>query len=149
MALTLCMFFFFWGFNLLEAMLPSMVSRLAPAACKGSAMGVYNTFQFLGVFFGGFVGGVIYGNVGIDAVFIVCALGLLIWIWLVYSAPKLRLLDSLVVNVDHAAGLDCKAMLESVQGVEEVIIIEGESTAYLKVDKDHLDQNALEKIITR
>ncbi len=147
MALTLCMFFFFWGFNLLEAMLPSMVSRLAPAACKGSAMGVYNTFQFLGVFFGGFVGGIIYGNIGVAAVFIVCAFMLLAWVWLVYSAPKLRLLDSLVVTVNHAAGMDCKSMLETVTGVEEVIIIEGESTAYLKVDKELLDHQALEKII--
>lgn len=149
MALTLCMFFFFWGFNLLEAMLPSMVSRLAPAACKGSAMGVYNTFQFLGVFFGGFTGGVIYGNLGVAAVFIVCALMLLIWVGLVYTAPKLRLLDSLVVNVNHTAGMDCKSMLEAVEGVEEVIIIEGESTAYLKVDQERLDQDALDRIITQ
>ncbi|MFT6100948.1 MAG: putative MFS family arabinose efflux permease [Arenicella sp.] len=147
MALTVCMFFFFWGFNLLEAMLPSLVSRLAPAASKGSAMGVYNTFQFLGVFFGGFVGGVLYGNLGVAAVFIVCAMGLLIWLWIVYSAPKFRLLDSLVVNVNHAAGLDCQAMLEAVTGVEDVIIIEGEVTAYLKVDKGRLDHDALDKII--
>jgi predicted MFS family arabinose efflux permease len=148
-ALTLCMFFFFWGFNLLEAMLPSMVSRLAPAACKGSAMGVYNTFQFLGVFFGGFIGGVIYGNIGVTAVFTVCALGLLIWVALVYTAPKLHLLDSLVVNVDRAAGVNCTSILEAVEGVEEVIIIEGESTAYLKVDYERLDQAALDEIITQ
>jgi MFS family permease len=147
MALTLCMFFFFWGFNLLEAMLPSLVSRLAPAAAKGSAMGVYNTFQFLGVFFGGFIGGVLYGSFGVAAVFVVCAIVLFVWLWMVYSGPKFRLLDSLVVNVDHSAGIDCKAMLEAVTGVEEVIIIEGEATAYLKVDKSRLDQSALDKII--
>lgn len=147
MALTLCMFFFFWGFNLLEAMLPSMVSRVAPAACKGSAMGVYNTFQFMGVFFGGFIGGVIYGNIGVGAVFIACAVMLLIWVWVVYTAPKLKLLDSLVVNVNHAAGMDCKSLLETVEGVEEVIIIEGESTAYLKVDKERLDYQELDKIV--
>lgn len=146
-ALTLCMFFFFWGFNLLEAMLPSMVSRVAPAACKGSAMGVYNTFQFLGVFFGGFIGGLIYGNLGISAVFVVCAFMLLLWVYLVYSAPKLRLLDSLVVTVNQQAGVCCKTQLESIEGVEEVIIIEGESTAYLKVDKEALDQDALDLLI--
>lgn len=147
MALTVCLFFFFWGFNLLEAMLPSMVSRVAPAASKGSAMGVYNTFQFLGVFLGGFIGGIIYGNLGVSYVFIVCAIGLVVWCCLIYSAPKLRLLDSLVVNVDHEAGFDCQAMLEAVKGVEEVIIIEGESTAYLKVDNDILDQAALDAIV--
>lgn len=147
LALTVCLFFFFWGFNLLEAMLPSMVSRLAPAASKGSAMGVYNTFQFLGVFSGGFLGGVIYGNFGVVHVFIVCAIALGLWCYLIYSAPNLRLLDSLVVNVNHQAGYDCQTMLEAVEGVEEVIIIEGESTAYLKVDNDKLDQAALDAII--
>ena len=149
MALTLCMFFFLWGFNLLEAMLPSMVSRVAPAACKGSAMGVYNTFQFFGVFFGGFIGGVIYGEFGVAAVFIVSAAMLLLWVWLVYTAPELRLLDSLVVTVDHGAGVDCQSMLEAVEGVEEVIIIEGESTAYLKIDKERLDQVALNSIVSK
>jgi len=147
LSLTLCMFFFFWGFNLLEAMLPSMVSRVAPAASKGSAMGVYNTFQFLGVFFGGFIGGLIYGNLGIAAVFVICAIMLLIWVFLVYSAPKLRLLDSLVVTFNQQSDVCCKTQLEEVEGIEEVIIIEGESTAYLKVDKEVLDQDALDAII--
>lgn len=147
LALTACLFFFFWGFNLLEAMLPSLVSRLAPAASKGSAMGVYNTFQFLGVFLGGFIGGVVYGNFGVPYVFLVCAIALAFWCYLIYSAPKLRLLDSLVVTVNHQAGYDCQTMLEAVAGVEEVIIIEGESTAYLKVDKELLDQDALDILV--
>ena len=147
MALTVCLFFFFWGFNLLEAMLPSMVSRVAPAASKGSAMGVYNTFQFLGVFLGGFVGGVIYGKFGVSYVFIACAIALAVWSYLIYSAPTLRLLDSLVVNIELQEGVDFQSQLEAVAGVEEVIIIEGESTAYLKVDNDILDHAALAAII--
>lgn len=144
--MTVCMFFFFWGFNLLEALLPSMVSRVAPAAAKGSAMGVYNTFQFLGVFFGGFIGGMLYGQVGVPAVFIVCGMLLLVWGWLVNSAPELTLLDSMVVTVDHAAGVNCQTELEAIPGVEEVIIIKGESTAYLKVDKGRLDADALDAL---
>jgi MFS family permease len=148
MGMTLCLFFFFWGFNLLEAMLPSMVSRVAPAACKGSAMGVYNTFQFLGVFFGGFLGGIVYGNLGVTAVFAMSALLLLIWGWLVYSAPQLRLLDSLVASINPGAGVDCKTQLEQIDGVEEVIIMEGEATAYLKVDTEKLDRAALSEYVT-
>jgi len=147
MGMTVCLFFFFWGFNLLEAMLPSLVSRVAPAAGKGSAMGVYNTFQFLGVFFGGLAGGFLYGKVGITAVFAVSGLLLVVWVWLVYTAPKFQLLDSLVVTVDTNAGVDLELRLEQVDGVEEVIIIEHESTAYLKVDKGLLDKEALDKII--
>jgi len=147
MGMTVCLFFFFWGFNVLEAMLPSLVSRVAPAAGKGSAMGVYNTFQFLGVFFGGFVGGVLYGNLGITAVFIICGLLLMAWVWLVYTAPELKLLDSLVVKVKPSAGFNFKQNLEVINGVEEVIILEGEATAYLKVDKEQLDRAALDEVV--
>lgn len=157
--MAICLFFFFWGFNLLEAMLPSIVSRVAPAACKGSAMGVYNTFQFLGIFCGGLTGGALYGQewfgvdaaqqeqIGITAVFVVCALLLLGWAWLVFRSPKMRLSDSLVVTIDSNSGVDCQSLLESVDGIEEVIIMHGESTAYLKVDKQRLDQAALNKIV--
>lgn len=145
--ITVCLFFFFWGFNLLEAMLPSLVSRLAPAAGKGSAMGVYNTFQFLGVFFGGFVGGLVYGQIGISGVFVVSALLLLIWIWLIKTAPPFRLLDSLVITVPQDLGSNCKTRIEAIEGVEEVILIEGESTAYLKVNREILDVEALNKIV--
>ncbi len=147
MAITFALLVFFWGFNLLEAMLPSLVSRVAPAACKGSAMGVYNTFQFLGIFFGGLLGGLVYGQLGVNAVFALCSLLLVGWAYLLYSAPKLRLLDSLVVRINPQSNHNCKHALEQVEGVEEVIIIEGEQTAYLKVDKERLDQEALDQII--
>jgi len=109
-------------------------------------MGMYNTFQFLGVFFGGFLGGTVYGQFGITAVFAVCGLMLVAWVYLVHTAPKFRLLDSLVVKVGHHDDRNCQALLESVEGVEEVIIFEGESIAYLKVDKEKLDQNELDRI---
>lgn len=147
MGMTMCLFFFFWGFNLLEAMLPSLISRIAPAASKGSAMGVYNTFQFLGVFFGGFIGGTVYGAFDVTAVFVICGILLMVWVWLVYTAPEFTLLDSLVVKVNAANNTDYKQKLEEVDGVEEVIILEGESTAYLKVDKKQLDQTALDAIV--
>jgi len=149
LGLTLCLFVFFWGFNLLEAMLPSLVSRLAPAACKGSAMGVYNTFQFLGIFFGGLLGGVLYGNYGVNSVFILCGVLLIIWAVLLQTAPTMVLLDSLVVHVNPSSNVDCKCALEEIEGVEEVIILNGESTAYLKVDKSKLDTDALDKIIVK
>src|SRR2546425_5925265 len=55
--LAALMLAFFVAFNVLEAMLPSLVSRLAPSRGRGVAIGVYNTTQTLGVFFGGLLGG--------------------------------------------------------------------------------------------
>lgn len=57
--LSLGLFLFFTAFNILEANLPSLVSRLAPPELKGTAIGVYSTCQYLGIFAGGIVGGFI------------------------------------------------------------------------------------------
>ena len=147
MSVALALWVFFSGFNTLEALLPSLVSRLAPAAGKGSAMGVYNTFQFLGIFFGGFTGGLIYGGFGVTWVFVLLAVLLLFWARASYTAEPFKLLDSLTVKVKSDALATCRADLSKIRGVEEVIVFEGETVAYLKVDKGRLDQAALEQLI--
>jgi MFS family permease len=55
---------FFGGFNLLEALLPALISRAAPAGARGTAMGVYSSAQFLGIFLGGVLGGAAQGRFG-------------------------------------------------------------------------------------
>ena len=67
------------AFNILEASLPSLVSRLAPAASKGLALGVYNTTQALGLFVGGVLGGWVAQHAGAQAVFVVTALLCAAW----------------------------------------------------------------------
>ena len=79
-ALAVMMLAFFIAFNVLEALLPSLVSRLAPAEGRGVAIGVYNTTQTLGVFFGGLVGGWVASYYGTTAVFAVCAALVVVWL---------------------------------------------------------------------
>lgn len=71
---------FFVAFNLLEAMLPSLVSRIAPAQGRGVAIGMYNTTQTLGVFFGGWIGGWMAGRYGAAGVFFGCAALAALWL---------------------------------------------------------------------
>jgi MFS family permease len=71
---------FFSAFNLLEAALPSLVSRLAPAHLRGAAMGAYSTSQFFGAFIGGAVGGVALGRLGLSGVFACAAALTLLWL---------------------------------------------------------------------
>ncbi|HWS75231.1 MAG TPA: MFS transporter [Quisquiliibacterium sp.] len=71
---------FFAGFNVLEASLPSLVSRLAPADAKGAALGIYNTTQALGLFIGGAVGGWVQSRWGGGAVFGMCSALLVVWL---------------------------------------------------------------------
>jgi len=78
--LALLLLAFFAAFNVLEALIPSLVSRLAPAHARGTAIGVYNTTQTLGLFCGGLAGGWIAGRYGAPAVFGACAALALVWL---------------------------------------------------------------------
>ena len=91
-ALALLVLSFFVAFNVLEAMLPSLVSRVAPIKLRGLALGVYNTTQAAGLFAGAGMGGYLVQNVGGDAVFMVCSAMALIWLLLALSMrqPPLR-----------------------------------------------------------
>ena len=80
---------FFVAFNILEAMLPSMISRIAPPRAKGAALGVYNTTQALGLFVGGFLGGWLVKNFDAGAVFIFDAVT--VALWLVAAATMMAL----------------------------------------------------------
>ena len=90
--LSLVLFLFFWGFNILEASQPSLVSRLAPPAVRGTALGVYGTLQSLGLFTGGALGGWLVKTLGVHGLFSVCALGMLLWLLVAWPmrAPALR-----------------------------------------------------------
>jgi MFS family permease len=85
---------FFTAFSLLEAFLPSWVSRVAPVARKGTALGIYSCSQFLGIFVGGTLGGWLYGSISLLYVYLFCVILTLIWLPIasgmkspLYSAP--------------------------------------------------------------
>lgn len=84
MLLVALLLAFFVAFNILEAALPSLVSRIAPPSAKGAALGVYNTLQALGLFCGGALGGWLLQHAGTASVFAVAA-GLTI-VWLLIAA---------------------------------------------------------------
>jgi predicted MFS family arabinose efflux permease len=80
---------FFTGFNLLEATLPSLISKFAPAGVKGTAVGVYSSVQFLGTFVGGACGGWLSQRHGPGAVFAFCLVLTGLWFAVAFtmSAP--------------------------------------------------------------
>lgn len=71
---------FFAAFNVLEAKLPSLVSKAAPPAAKGAASGVYSSVQFLGTFVGAAAGGVIAQHLGPVAVLAACLVITIAWL---------------------------------------------------------------------
>ncbi|HSW68993.1 MAG TPA: MFS transporter [Gammaproteobacteria bacterium] len=76
---ALGLFLFFTGFSILEAFLPSLVSKTAQPARKGTALGIYSCSQFLGIFAGGSLGGWLYGILGLTKVYLVCAILTILW----------------------------------------------------------------------
>ena len=80
---------FFISFNILEASQPSLVSRIAPAAAKGAALGVYNTLQALGLFCGGALGGWLTQHMGASSVFVLSAGLTVVWLIIASSMQEL------------------------------------------------------------
>jgi predicted MFS family arabinose efflux permease len=70
---------YFLGFNLLEAAMPSLLSRITGSQGRGRRLGIYSTFQFLGAFFGGVAGGWLLGEYGSEVALLVAAGVTLAW----------------------------------------------------------------------
>jgi MFS family permease len=86
-ALAVLLVLFFAGFNVLEASQPSMVSRMAPAALRGAALGAYNTAQSLGLFAGGALGGLLFKTGGGLVLFGATAMLCVVWLALAWRLP--------------------------------------------------------------
>lgn len=148
LTVALAMVLFFLAFNVLEASLPSLVSRLAPADGKGTAMGVYSTSQFFGVFVGGAGGGLLYSHFGITGVFYACAAAASLWFAFALSmqAPAYLSLFMAHVHVDLAdegAAAQMAEALLNIEGVHEATVVIEDAVAYLKIDKNTFDQHAI------
>jgi len=145
-SLTLSLVVFFAGFNLLEASLPSLISKTADATMKGTAMGVYSSSQFLGTFAGGLAGGIAHGQWGIDGVYLTILAVLLLWLLLAVSMQRPRYLSTYLLNVGVQQESDVSALtrrIAAVAGVVEVSILADEGVAFIKVEKHVLDDEKL------
>jgi predicted MFS family arabinose efflux permease len=137
---------FFAAFNLLEASLPSLISKIAPADAKGTAMGVYSTSQFAGAFLGGAAGGLVHQQFGAQAVLLFGAGMAVLWLLFAASMKSPEPLRPRLVNIRNMTGSsgEISNMLHKIAGVREVVVVPDEGVAYLKVDSKKLDNEALE-----
>jgi len=133
---------FFTAFNYLEASLPSLIAKYAPAGKKGTAMGIYSSSQFFGAFWGGILGGVCYQYFDLSGVFIT-ATSLVIGWWF-YTAgmtnPQSLKTYTLDANADdlHSAEIMAESLM-ALDGVKEAVVIFDDRAAYLKVDTKQFD----------
>jgi len=141
---------YFVAFNILEASLPSIISKIAPAGSKGTAIGVYNTFQSLGFFVGGAMGGLLSSYFGASAVFMFGAGLIGVWLILTFRMKPLPAVKNLMFHVRELSTQEARRLeerLAAVLGVTEAKVIAEEGVAYLKVDGRRLDEPALRALL--
>ncbi|MCC2607711.1 MFS transporter [Planctobacterium marinum] len=132
---------FFTGFNYLEANLPAMVANIAPPGKKGSAMGVYASFQFFGAFLGGLVSGLILANFGSQLVWYLAAGICILWTGLFVGFHASERLSRYTLTL-NLAGRDLATLqteFNALPGISEYTIVPDESAVYLKVQGKHFD----------
>ncbi len=143
------LFVFFMAFNLLEATLPSLVSKIAPAGGKGTAMGIYSTSQFLGAFLGGVTGGLVAYHFRYEYVFLMVAVLILLWVIAAATMRAPRHLKSLVIQLLPAETIVINNFVGVVSGVCDVVIIPDQQLAYFKVDMDEFSLEEMQKVLGR
>jgi len=139
---------FFAAFNVLEASLPSLVSRVAAAGSRGTALGVYSTTQALGLFAGGAAGGWLAQHWGEASVFVFGIAVIALWLGVAWTMripgdPVKR-----VVRVREGAdALDLRERLVRLRGVREAVVVSEQGMIRLSVYPEMLDERALTELI--
>lgn len=142
------MVMFFWGFNFLEASMPSLVSKLSNPLNKGMSMGVFSSSQFLGAFTGGVTAGFLLQNFDQNAVFLFAFIMFLIWFLVAFSmqAPK-----DFMSYTAHLGELEASQReqvanaLLAFPGVTEATVIADEGIAYLRVNKGTFEEDKVKQ----
>jgi predicted MFS family arabinose efflux permease len=147
--LVAALFVFFVGFNLLEALLPSMVSRQVFAGGRGTAMGVYSTCQFLGIFTGGALSGLAMAFYGPVAIFILCGLVLLAWLLVALGMSVPAVGKTIVISLNDK-GLALEKLTDSllvIEGVLDVMIDSSAELMYLKTCPTQFNRASFDRVM--
>jgi len=140
-ALLAAITIFFSAFNVMEATLPSLITKAAPPDAKGTATGLYSSLQFLGIFVGGVIGGWANQTGGTAGVFVLTTVVALLWLAAAATMKQPSYLTTrlLPIGETQANAPDLAAKLRQVPGVAEAVVIAEENLAYLKVDSKSFD----------
>jgi MFS family permease len=143
--------FFFAAFNLLEATLPSMISKRAPAGVKGTAIGVYSSVQFIGTFVGAASGGWLSQHYGTPAVFGFCVSLAIIWLLLTFGMRVPQRLETRRYQLPRTDARTVSGLVHGLSGLPGVreVNLSGEGVAYLKVDTMGFDEQNVIKLLAR
>lgn len=131
---------FFWGFNLLEACLPSWLSKIVPIAKRGTAMGIYSSVQFLGAFFGGTASGWLIQNGNTSILFVGLALLMIFWLFTLINAQAPIHLANIRIEISDQMDQATLAELSALTGVSEALYVESDRAMYFKVSPESFNK---------
>ena len=129
---------YFMGFNVLEATIPSWISKRAPVANKATAMGLNSSSQFFGAFVGGAMGGLLLNQPNLLAWGILAAVMAVALILIIPIADPPYLSSTTVTIPKNIDIQDWSRQILAVDGVDELVVMAKEKVAYLKLDKAQL-----------
>ncbi|WP_412724090.1 MFS transporter [Alteromonas sp. D210916BOD_24] len=135
---TAAVVLFFTGFNYLEANFPALVSSVAPAGQKGTAMGLYASFQFFGAFLGGVLSGLVTDWWTQDIAYAIGALSTLVWLLILAGIHEASRVKRVMMHatLNNLIAEDIEQQLLRVPGVLEVTVSRVNGAVYLKVDRE-------------
>lgn len=150
-SLCLLMFVYFIAFNILEATLPSLISKQAHPQSKGTALGLYSTSQFLGIFAGGSLGGLLYQWHSNEGIFFINAVLGCIWLSVAVFMKPSAYISTLIFHYvpKKEKDQDLMSQLANLKGVKEVLLAREEQVAYVRVDKEHYVLGSAESILSK
>ncbi|MGO3082586.1 MAG: MFS transporter [Psychrobacter celer] len=140
--IVLGLLLYFMGFNLLEATIPSWISKRAPVANKATAMGLNSSSQFFGAFVGGALGGILLTQPNLLA-WGVLALIMGAALLLIFPIAQPPYLSSTTITLPKNINIqDWSRQMLAVDGVDELVVMAKEQVAYLKLDKTQLTDDS-------
>lgn len=149
--MLLGLWIFFTGFNALEAMLPSLVSKIAPLGRKGTAVGIFSTSQFLGIFLGGVGAGFAQHHMAPFGLWWFMGAILAVWLILAITMRKPPTWSHQMINLqgdEQMVRERILAALKDTPGVLRLSFNPADGIAYLKIESTMVAPSTIHQIVT-
>ncbi|MCG3702148.1 MFS transporter [Aliarcobacter butzleri] len=137
---------FFIGFNMHEPIMQSLASKFAKVHQRGSVLGVFNSFGYLGTFVGGLLGGIMLDNLDLSTFSIIIAVICVLWGILILTMPNPSKTKSVYLNLDEYK-LENSGKLNQNDAIDEWYINNTENIIAIKYDDEKISEEEIRALL--
>ncbi|MCT7548309.1 MFS transporter [Aliarcobacter butzleri] len=137
---------FFIGFNMHEPIMQSLASKFAKVHQRGSVLGVFNSFGYLGTFVGGLLGGIMLDNLNLSTFSIIIAVICVLWGILILTMPNPSKTKSVYLNLDEYK-LENSGKLNQNDAIDEWYINNTENIIAIKYDDEKISEEEIRALL--